>query len=139
LLIAVEVTVCRRRRWPTTRLYTVIGSGADRTQCIFTWIVVIYGLVSEKAKSANGAYNIWAILALDLFMAIFWLASLGANAALRATFVNPVNIEACFDDGSLTSSTTCITSKRSLEKRAVATPLGLALMSAIAGVSALEW
>jgi hypothetical protein len=91
-------------------------------------------------KSARGAYNIWAILALDLFMAVFWLASLGANAALRATFVTPVNIEACFDDGSLTSSTTCITSKRSLEKRAaVASPLGLALMSAIAGVSALEW
>jgi hypothetical protein len=91
-------------------------------------------------KSANGAYNIWAILSLDLFMAIFWLASLGANAALRAAFTTPVQIEACYNDGSMISSNTCIVSKRALEKRAaVAGELGLALMSAIAGLSALEW
>jgi hypothetical protein len=107
---------------------------------VFTWIVVSYGLISEKVKSANGGYNIWAILSLDLFMAIFWLASLGANAALRASFKYDVNVEACFNDGSMINSNTCIVSKRALEKRAaVAGEVGLALMSAIAGVSALEW
>ena len=73
-------------------------------------------------------------------MAIFWLASLGANAALRASFKYDVNVEACFNDGSMINSNTCIVSKRALEKRAaVAGEVGLALMSAIAGVSALEW
>jgi hypothetical protein len=107
---------------------------------LFTWIVVGYMLISEKMTSAHGAYNIWAVLSLDLLMVIFWLASLGANAQLRSRFVHPVQIEACFNDGSATSSNHCIVSRSIVSKRAaVAGPLGLALMSAIAGLSALEW
>lgn len=68
-------------------------------------------------------------------MVIFWLASLGANADLRARFNTPVTIESCFNDGSAISSNHCTISKRA----AVAGEVGLALMSAVAGVSALEW
>jgi hypothetical protein len=103
-------------------------------QGLFTWIVVAYELISEKVPSANGAYNIWAILALDFVMAVFWLASLGANAAQRASFNVTVNIESCYNDGSAISSNHCIVSKR-----AVADKTGLAVMSAIAGLSALTW
>jgi hypothetical protein len=89
--------------------------------------------------SAQGAYEIWAILTLDFVMAIFWLASLGANAAQRATFTVPVNIESCYNDGSAISSNHCTVSGARLAKRAVADQGGLAMMSAIAGLSALVW
>ena len=85
--------------------------------------------------SARGAYNIWAVLSLDLTMVIFWLASLGANAELRTQFTVPVNIQECFDEGSAISSKHCTVYKRA----AVASPTGLALIGAIAGVGALEW
>jgi len=109
-------------------------------QCLMTWVVAIYALVSEKVPSARGAYNIWAILSLDLFMAIMWLASMGANAAQRAAFRYSVTVEGCYNDGSAISSNHCIVSKkRDLEKRAaVADDGGLAMMAAIAGLSALQ-
>lgn len=113
-----------------------MGANGFAVACVvFTWIIVTYTLVSEKVTSARGAYNIWAVLSLDFTMVIFWLASLGANAELRARFNVPVNVEACFNDGSAISSNHCTISKRA----AVAGPVGLALMSAVAGVSALEW
>ena len=104
-------------------------------QGLFTAGVVAYQLISERVESARGGYDIWAVMALDLLMAIFWLASLGANAALRATFNVTVNIESCYNDGSAVNSNHCTVSKRA----AVASPTGLALMSAVAGLSALEW
>lgn len=103
---------------------------------IMTWIVVVYTVVTEKVSGANGAYNIWAVLSLDFFMTIMWLASLGANAALRATFRTPVNIESCYNDGSMLDSSTCTISKRA-DGPAVAGKVGLALMSAVAGVSVI--
>jgi len=108
------------------------------SQCLMTWVVVFYALGTEKVPSAQGAYNIWAILALDLLLAIFWLSSLGANAAQRASFKYDVNVEYCYNDGSTVNSNFCYVSKRDLEKRAaVAGTVGLAVMSAIAGLSAL--
>ncbi|KAK3905159.1 hypothetical protein C8A05DRAFT_41865 [Staphylotrichum tortipilum] len=108
---------------------------------IFTWIVVAYVLISEKMTSAQNLYNIWAVLSLDLLMVIFWLASLGANAALRASFTETVTVTGCYSDGSAVSAHYCNVAKRAaIEKRAaVAGPVGLAVMSAIAGVSALNW
>jgi len=111
-------------------------------QGLFTLIIVTYALVSEKAPNCRNAYNIWAILALDLLMAIFWLSSMGANAALRATFVVDVNAS-CWDDGSAVNAGHCVVSRRSingLSKRvvAVAGQAALAELSAIAGLSALE-
>lgn len=72
-------------------------------------------------------------------MAIFWLASMGANAALRASFVVDVDAS-CYDDGSTVNAGYCVVSKRGegLSKRyAVATQTGLAEISAVAGLSAL--
>jgi hypothetical protein len=103
-----------------------------------TWVVVAYSVVTEKFPGANSSYNIWAVLSLDLLMAIFWLSSMGANAALRASFIYSVNVEYCVNDGSAVSSNTCVVSKRGLERRAaVAGSVALAVMSAIAGLSAL--
>lgn len=105
---------------------------------LFTIFIVTYTLVSEKAPNCQNAYNIWAHLSLDLFMAILWLSSMGANAALRATFKYDVNAE-CWDDGSAVNAGHCVVSRRDLDKRAaVANQAGLAQMSAIAGLSALE-
>ena len=102
---------------------------------MFTWFVVTYLLVSEKVASCRQAYNIWAVLALDFLMALFWLASLGANAALRATFTQKVSVTGCYNDGSTVSSNHC-----SLGKRVdLVTDTGLAIISAIAGLSALQW
>lgn len=73
-------------------------------------------------------------------MGILWLASMGANAALRASFIVDVNAD-CSDDGSTFNAGHCVVSKRGagLSKRlAVATQAGLASMAAIAGLSALE-
>lgn len=104
-------------------------------QGIFTLIIVIYALVVEKAPSCRSGYNYWAILSLDLFMAILWLSSMGASAALRASFVYDVDAE-CYNDGSTFNSGHCVVSKRAVA--AVATKVGLAEMSAVAGLSALQ-
>ena len=72
-------------------------------------------------------------------MIILWLASMGANAANRASFSVDVNVEGCYDDGSTISAHHCVVSKRGLVKRAgVANQAGLAMMSAVAGLSALQ-
>ncbi|KAK4098031.1 hypothetical protein N658DRAFT_488802 [Parathielavia hyrcaniae] len=116
----------------------VLGPNAFAVVCwLFTWIVVAYILISEKVPSARKAYNIWAILALDFLMALFWLASLGANAALRATFVHEVTVHNCYNNGQLVNSNHCETSPA--KRATVADEGGLAMMSAIAGLSALIW
>lgn len=112
----------------------------DSVQGLFSLIIVTYALVSEKAPNCRNAYNIWAILSLDLFMAILWLSSMGANAALRGTFTVSVNAD-CWDDGSAVNAGHCVVERQStgLSKRfAVAGKAGLAEMSAVAGLSALE-
>lgn len=70
-------------------------------------------------------------------MAIFWLASMGANAALRASFTSRVSVS-CYNDGSAVSSNKCTYNKKR-DGVAVASDAGLAIMSAIAGLSALNW
>ena len=107
---------------------------------MFTFVAVGYAILAEKVPSCQRAYNIWALLATDLLMAIFWLSSMGANAALRATFV--VDVEAsCYDDGSAVNAGHCVVYKRtdrSWKRAPVASQAGLAEMSAVAGLSALE-
>jgi len=71
-------------------------------------------------------------------MAILWLASMGANAALRSTFTVDVNAD-CYNDGSTVNSGHCVISRGDVHKRAaVVTQAGKAYMSGIAGLSALE-
>ena len=103
-----------------------------------TWVVALYALITEKVPSANGAYNIRAILSLDLFMTIMWLASMGANAALRTSFRYTVEVDYCYNDGSAVNSNHCVLAKRKLGKRGTVAGTGaLAMMSAVAGLSAL--
>lgn len=80
-------------------------------------------------------------MSLDLLMAILWLASLGANAALRATFTVDVNVNGCSNNGQLVNSEYCNVSKRGQISRrgAVLFNGGPAILSAIAGLSALPW
>jgi hypothetical protein len=68
----------------------------------------------------------WAILALDILMVIFWLSAMGSLASLRAAFTLPVDIYY----------------KRSLiQKRYVYSWAGntyLDILAATAGVAAIE-
>lgn len=81
-------------------------------------------------------------MALDLFMAILWLASLGSNAALRAAFNAKVRVGDCYSTGSAFNSHYCDVYRR-LARRgnsgALASDTGLALIATIAGLSSLQW
>ncbi|KAJ2999172.1 hypothetical protein NUW58_g86 [Xylaria curta] len=74
---------------------------------IFTWIIAAYAILTEHSAACRPGYNTWAILSLDFFMIVLWLASLGANAAYRASFVVPVTAD-CYNDGSAVNSNHCI-------------------------------
>ncbi|KAK4225146.1 hypothetical protein QBC38DRAFT_531389 [Podospora fimiseda] len=117
----------------------VLDENAFALVCsIFTWIVVAYTLITEKVTSARGAYNIWAVMSLDLFIAILWLASMGANAALRQAFNSKITVNGCYDTGSTFNAHYCW---RRLAKRgregAIASDLALNMIALISGVSAI--
>ncbi|KAI0873376.1 hypothetical protein GGS24DRAFT_393853 [Hypoxylon argillaceum] len=112
--------------------YYADASGVAIASGIFTWIVALYAILTEHSAACRSGYNTWAILSLDFFLSVLWLASLGANAAFRASFVVPVNAD-CYDDGSAINAGHCVISKRT----AVANATGRALISAVAGVSAI--
>ncbi|KAH6654295.1 hypothetical protein BKA67DRAFT_658602 [Truncatella angustata] len=99
---------------------------------LFTWVIFVYAILSEKVSSCHGAYNTWAILSLDGLMIIFWLSAMGAVAAQRGEFKYSVQAS-CFSDGSTINSGSCVIYKRAY----VANDTALAVMSAVAGVSAL--
>ncbi|KAK3303666.1 uncharacterized protein B0T15DRAFT_281724 [Chaetomium strumarium] len=118
-----------------------VGANVFALVCwLFTWIVVGYGLITEKVRGAQKAYNVWAVLSLDLLMAVFWLASLGANAALRAQFNTTINVDSCNNNGSAVNSNMCTVSSKKMKRGGVlADHTALACISAIAGLSALNW
>ncbi|KAI0165886.1 hypothetical protein GGR57DRAFT_140283 [Xylariaceae sp. FL1272] len=99
---------------------------------LFTWIIAVYAILSEHNAACRSAYNTWATLSLDFVMIIFWLASLGANAAFRAAFTTSVTAS-CTDDGSAINAGHCTVYKR----YAVANQAGLGALSGVAGVSAI--
>jgi hypothetical protein len=74
-------------------------------------------------------------LALEIFAIIFWLSSMAALAALRATFVIPTEINGCVNYG---YGGICYKKRDTIEKRAVATYGYLNMISAAAGLSAIE-
>jgi len=101
-----------------------------------TIIVLLYIRLSTYVASLRAAYNYWAILALEIFMVVFWLASMGALAALRSTFTIPTEINGCVNYG---YGGICY-KKRELAKRwAVATDGYLNMMSATAAFCAIEF
>ncbi|WYZ44631.1 hypothetical protein EsH8_VII_001067 [Colletotrichum jinshuiense] len=101
---------------------------------LFSWIIILYSLLSEKLAGLRKLYHIYAVLALDLFLVILWLATMGATAARRATFTVPVNAS-CSSDGSTVNSGHCTISKRYIVMGYGA----LAEFAAIAGLSALQF
>lgn len=107
-------------------------------QCLLTWIVVAYLLITAFISSLHKLSHPFIIIAANSVLVIFWLAAMGATAHLRSRFKYDVNIYGCYDDGSSIDSTTCLVGRDGLQKRAaVATKTGLAVMSSIAGLSAL--
>ncbi|KAK1991849.1 hypothetical protein LX36DRAFT_550736, partial [Colletotrichum falcatum] len=102
---------------------------------LFTWIIVAYAVLTEKLPSIRKLYHAYAVLALDLFLVILWLATMGACAARRATFTVPVNAS-CTSDGSAFNSGSCSVFKRAI---IVMGQGALAMFAAIAGLSALQF
>lgn len=104
-------------------------------QVVLSWVGLAYILLTEKVASLRSAYIVYAVLAVDLFLTIMWLATMGATAHMRAAFKYTANISGCYDDGSLIDSMTCF----KLRKRGfVAGPVGLAEMTTVACISALN-
>ncbi|KAI0393596.1 hypothetical protein F5Y17DRAFT_301574 [Xylariaceae sp. FL0594] len=101
---------------------------------IFTWVVALYAILTEHNAGCRSGYNTWALLSLDFFLAILWLASLGSNAAFRSTFTQPVSVSGCSSDGSAVNAVTCSVYRK---RSAVATREGLNWLSSVAGLSAL--
>ncbi|KAG5980290.1 hypothetical protein E4U43_006757, partial [Claviceps pusilla] len=106
---------------------------------IFTWIIVFYALTTEKISAWHQAYHIVAVLSLEAFLVILWLATFAASAARRATFKVPVQVSGCYDDGGLINSKTCARKRALVEKRDILFKSGQAMFSAMAGVGALVW
>ncbi|KAL2069839.1 hypothetical protein VTL71DRAFT_14518 [Oculimacula yallundae] len=106
---------------------------------LLTWLVVAYLLVTAYISSFAKFTHIFLVIAANAGLILFWLAAMGATARLRASFKYNVTVYGCYDDGSNIDSGTCIVGRsEGLQKRAaVATTGGLAILSAIAGLSAL--
>lgn len=106
--------------------YGTYGQEAFSLVCgLFTIIIVVYDLVAENA--AQAAYNMWAILSLDILATIFWLSAMASLAALRATFNVPVETETCDIYGNCYSK----------EKRDIATDAYLNVLTADVVLSAV--
>lgn len=110
-------------------------------QSLFTWIIVPYVLFTEKLPGLHSLYHIIAVLVLEGWMVIMWLACFASVAARRAKFVVPTTVDNCFSDGSLVGSHYCTeVRKREILKREVLLfKGGQAGMSAAAGLGALCW
>ncbi|KAF4626097.1 hypothetical protein G7Y89_g12065 [Cudoniella acicularis] len=104
--------------------------------CIFTWFVAAYALGTLYVEPLKKLNHPIIELASSAFMAVFWLASMGSNAALRLSFQYLVTIDGCYNNGHAIDSSTCFVSRK--RDGAVASNAGLSEMSAVAGLSALE-
>lgn len=100
-----------------------------------TMIIVLYAILTNHVAACAGGYNYWALLALEIFGVLFWLSSMAALAATRAAFVFPTEINGCVNYG---YGGVCYKKRDIIEKRAVATYGYLDMMSATAGLSAIE-
>jgi hypothetical protein len=105
---------------------------------LLTWIIVSYNLLTERVASLNSFWNQFVVMGADAVMVIFWLSSMGAAAALRSSFKYAVTVEECYNNGSEINSETCVVGRGLEARAAVASSAGLSMMSAVAGLSALE-
>lgn len=76
--------------------YGLSQEGFAMATAIITLIICIYDIVAEK--TAQSAYNMWAVLSLDILAVIFWLVSMSVLANLRATFTIPVEVQTSCDE-----------------------------------------
>ncbi|KAK8088615.1 hypothetical protein PG997_003576, partial [Apiospora hydei] len=105
--------------------------------CVFTWIVSLYNILSEKAAGCRAGYNTWATLSLDGLLIVFWLAAMGATASARASFKYSVTAS-CTSDGSAVDSGHCeVLRRRYTTTVGVASYGALDVLSGLAGVCAL--
>ncbi|KAK8050018.1 hypothetical protein PG994_011748 [Apiospora phragmitis] len=107
--------------------------------CVFTWIVSLYNILSEKAAACRPGYNTWAALSLDGLLIVFWLAAVGATASARAAFRYSVTAS-CTSDGSAVNSGHCDVLRRRYaddDVVGVASYAALDMLSGLAGVCAL--
>ncbi|KAI9170848.1 hypothetical protein HJFPF1_00322 [Paramyrothecium foliicola] len=81
---------------------------------VITWLVVTYLLLTEKVAALQVAYHIIAVLSLEGFMIIMWMATFAAAAALRSSAGAGKDVQSWTDKG-------------------------LAELSAIAGMGAVVW
>ncbi|KAE8442913.1 hypothetical protein EG329_002585 [Mollisiaceae sp. DMI_Dod_QoI] len=103
---------------------------------LLTWLIVAYNFATVYITSLKRHHIQYAVMGADAVMFIFWLSAMGAAAALRASFKYSVTVDGCSNDGSLVNSETCVVERDN--GGAVADSDGLAILSAIAGLSALE-
>ncbi|KAI1484933.1 hypothetical protein F5X96DRAFT_388801 [Biscogniauxia mediterranea] len=104
---------------------------------LFTWIIALYALLTEHVSTCRTGYNAWAVLSLDALMIVFWLSSMAAVADRRSKFTVAVTAS-CSSDGSAINSGHCTVYRRDDDDVVgVASQGALAVLSAIAGVSAL--
>ncbi|PNY25350.1 Uncharacterized protein TCAP_04707 [Tolypocladium capitatum] len=102
---------------------------------VLTWLIVAYALVTERIPAWNAGYHIIAVLSLDAFMLVMWLATWAAVAARRAQFTVAVSVSGCSNNGGLLNSESCLV-KRDL---ALLFKRGMDEMAAVAGLGALVW
>ncbi|KAK8082540.1 hypothetical protein PG996_001321 [Apiospora saccharicola] len=105
---------------------------------VFTWIVSLYNILSEKAAGCRSGYNTWAALSLDGLLIVFWLAAMGATASARASFKYSV-VASCTSDGSAINSGQCDVLRRRYtdDTVGIASYAALDVLSGLAGVCAL--
>ncbi|KAI0602955.1 hypothetical protein F4775DRAFT_598129 [Biscogniauxia sp. FL1348] len=104
---------------------------------LFTWIIALYAILTEHVSGCRAGYNAWAVLSLDALMIVFWLSSMAAVAHRRSKFTVDVDAS-CYSDGSAINSGYCTVYRRDDDDVVgVATDTALAVLSAIAGISAL--
>lgn len=98
---------------------------ANMNKAIFTWIIVAYNIVTVRVPKFNEFYHIIAILALDAFMIIMWLATWARAADVAAALGAASRYYSIFE--------------RSLETRALSWTAYKGIYGALAGLGALMW
>lgn len=100
--------------------------------------IVLYGVLPERVAAIRAVYHPIAIMAVNAAAVIFWLTAMAALAVRRSTFRFATTITTCVNDG---SGGVCV-KRRALDlgKREsyVATYPYLNMMSAAAGICAIE-
>jgi hypothetical protein len=96
---------------------------------------VVYTILASDLPAFKQAYNRWVILGLNCAGTIFWLSCMASLAATRAAFRFPTDIDECVNDG---SGGVCVKRRDIIKRGYVATYPYLNMMSAAAGLSAIE-